>query len=147
MILIRAIACAICLLASSAQAFCWQLAGERYQLDPRLLWAIAKVESDFRLDAVAQNRDGSRDIGLMQINSWHLPRLAALGYSETLLRENACASVMAGAWILAEMVQRYGYNWRAIGAYNAGAGARTQAARQRYAQKIWRVYRQALPQE
>jgi soluble lytic murein transglycosylase-like protein len=134
----------VLLASGSAQAFCWQQAADRYNLDPLLLWSIAKVESDFRPDALNRNRDGSHDIGLMQINSRNLPKLANFGYTEKVLRENACASVMAGAWILSGLVTRYGYNWHAVGAYNAGTASNRQSARQRYAQKIWQVYRQQL---
>jgi soluble lytic murein transglycosylase-like protein len=140
----RALIVAACLLSGSVQAFCWQQAGERYRIDPRLLQSIAQVESGLNSKAVNRNRDGSHDIGLMQINSRHLPRLASYGYTEQVLRDNACASVMVGAWILSGMVARYGYNWRAIGAYNAGTAGNRQQARQRYAQKIWQVYRQQL---
>ena len=54
----------------SASAFCFDEAGEMYHVDPRLLWAIAKHESDFKPGAVNRNSDGSVDVGLMQINSW-----------------------------------------------------------------------------
>lgn len=127
----------------AASAFCWTEAGERYQVDPRLLWAIAKVESNFRLDARNRNRDGSYDIGLMQINSRHLPTLARYGYSERLLQQNGCASVMAAGWVLAGMIRTFGYNWRAVGAYNAGTAAGRDSARDRYARKVWQVYREA----
>jgi soluble lytic murein transglycosylase-like protein len=125
-------------------ASCWQLAGARYDIDPRLLWAIAKVESGFNPQAVNFNRDGTRDIGLMQVNSSHLAALQPYGYSESQLLDNGCASVMAGSWVLAGMIQRYGYNWRAVGAYNAGTGAGRDALRDRYARKVWRVYQTAL---
>jgi soluble lytic murein transglycosylase-like protein len=53
-------------------AFCFEEAGFIYNVSPRLLWAIARVESGFRADAFNRNADGSYDYGLMQINSsWH----------------------------------------------------------------------------
>ncbi|RXZ43214.1 lytic transglycosylase domain-containing protein [Crenobacter cavernae] len=135
---------ALCVLGQPAYAFCWQQAGERYRVDPRLLYAIAKVESNFDVGATHRNRDGSYDIGLMQINSRHLPRLARHGITEDVLRRDACTSVMSGAWILAEFVRSEGYGWRAIGAYNAGRSPDRSAARERYVQKVWRVYRQLV---
>lgn len=126
--------------ANPAGATCWQAAGARYQIDPLLLYAIAKVES--RLDPTARNvnRDGTYDIGLMQVNSRHLKRLAAFGIDAQKLQDEPCTSVMTGAWILAEFIQRMGYGWEAVGAYNAGAKPSRGDLRSRYAQRVWAYY-------
>ena len=58
-------------------AACWVEAGDRHSIEPELLYAIALVESGLNPGAVNHNNDGSRDVGLMQINSMHLPRLQA----------------------------------------------------------------------
>lgn len=126
--------------AASAQAQCWQEAAERYHIDPLLLYAIAEVESGLRNDARNINLDGSYDIGLMQINSRHLPRLASFGITEARLSTEACTSIMAGAWILAQFIQKMGYGWQAVGAYNAGGASDRGFLRERYAQKVWRHY-------
>ncbi|MGU7817024.1 transglycosylase SLT domain-containing protein [Burkholderia sp. AW49-1] len=131
------------LLAANAQATCWELAGERYHIDPLLLYSIAKVESNLQLNARHVNRDGSYDIGLMQINSRQLVRLAAYGITESRLQTEPCTAVMTGAWILGGFVQRMGYGWQAVGAYNAGGAASREALRVSYATKVWRYY-QAL---
>ncbi|KPA87376.1 soluble lytic murein transglycosylase-like protein [Pseudomonas asplenii] len=129
---------------SSGLANCFQDAGERYRIDPLLLYAIAQVESGLNPRARHDNRDGSRDIGLMQINSRHLPALAAFGIAERNLQEEPCTSVMAGAWILARFVQRLGYGWQAVGAYNAGTASERDARRERYAQQVWAYYAKLL---
>ena len=49
-------------------AACWHEAGERYHVSPALLYAIARTESGLNPAAVNRNRNGSVDIGLMQIN-------------------------------------------------------------------------------
>ncbi|MBN2975380.1 invasion protein IagB [Pseudomonas fluorescens] len=133
-------------LSGLAQADCWQLAASRYHIDPLLLYAIAKVESGLNPSARNINRDGSQDIGLMQINSRHLPALARFGISEQHLLTQPCTSVLAGAWILAGFIREQGYGWQAVGAYNAGARPDRQAQRSRYALAVWRYYGQLLRQ-
>ena len=49
-----------------------------------------------------------------------------------------CTNIDVGAWILAHNISQYGYNWTAIGAYNA----RSPHKRQRYALKIWQQLKQ-----
>lgn len=126
--------------AMPAWAHCWQQAGMRYNIDPLLLQAIAQVESGLNPQARNLNADGSYDVGLMQINSRHFARLATFGITEKRLINEPCTSVMVGAWILAEFVQHVGYNWNAVGAYNAGTAPKRQPARNRYIKKVAQQY-------
>lgn len=122
-------------------ADCWSQAGARYNIDPMLLQAIAQVESGMNQHVRNHNKDGSYDVGLMQINNRHFPRLAAFGITEKRLIAEPCTSVMTGAWILAEFISRIGYGWEAVGAYNAGTRSDRQGARNRYIEKVSRQYR------
>lgn len=124
---------AIGLLASIPAHACWEQAGLRYGLSPQLLYAIARTESGLDPHAIGRNRNGSRDIGLMQINSAWLPALAARGIGERDLLE-PCTNIQVGAWILAGNVQRLGYTWDAVGAYNAEDPIQRRA----YAQRVYR---------
>ena len=129
--------------SNRALAYCWEEVATRYDLEPELLQAIAAVESGYRAQAMNHtNRNGTRDIGLMQINSIHLPRLLKQGITEERLLNEPCLSVEVGASILAEFIQRFGYNWTAVGSYNVGVGSGPQleALRMRYAEKIWTRY-------
>lgn len=128
---------------NQAFAYCWEETASRYDIEPELLQAIADVESGYRADAINHaNSNGTRDIGLMQINSIHLPRLLKQGITEERLLSEPCLSVEVGASILVEFIQRFGYNWTAVGSYNVGAGPGPQreALRRRYAEKIWPRY-------
>lgn len=128
-----------------AHAYCWVSAGQQHAIEPELLQAIADVESGQMADAMNYNKNGTRDIGLMQINSSHLPRLSAQGITEQRLLEEPCLSVEVGASVLAGFVSLYGYNWTAVGAYNAGNAPGRQAARLRYAHKVWQRYQTLTP--
>lgn len=122
----------------SAQATCWQEAGARYGIEPELLQAIAIVESNGNTAAINKNRNGSLDVGLMQINSIHFRALRKFSISQKDLLNDPCQSVMAGAWILAGQIQQFGYTWDAVGAYNAGTAntPKRHALRQQYIKKV-----------
>jgi soluble lytic murein transglycosylase-like protein len=117
---------------AAAHKNCWVDAAQRHAVDPWLLYAIAKQESGLNPLARASNANGSYDIGLMQINSSHLPLLGQYGISEQHLYD-PCVSIHVGAWLLGNNFRRIGHNWVAIGAYNAKAPDK----RIRYAWKIF----------
>jgi soluble lytic murein transglycosylase-like protein len=128
-----AAALAACLaLASFPAQACWEQAAAWYHVNPHLLYAIAKTESGLNPAAINRsNKNGSYDIGLMQINSRWLPTLKKYGVEEKDLYD-ACTSIQVGAWILAQNMQRMGVTWEAVGAYNA----RDPALRIKYAMKV-----------
>ncbi len=116
---------------SCASAFCFEEAGSLYGINPLILRAIAKVESNFNPTAIHRNTNGSYDFGLMQINSsW----ASVLGRERWNLLGDACYNTMTGSWILAACMNKYGYSWKAIGCYNS----QTPDKRDRYAQLVFR---------
>ena len=112
---------------------CWDAAAARYQVNSMLLYAIARTESGLNPTVVGRNTNGSRDVGLMQINSSWFAQLARYGIEESHLLD-PCTNIHVGAWILAQNVARYGYTWEAVGAYNAVDPGR----RKRYIEKVHR---------
>ncbi|SUG96117.1 Invasion protein IagB precursor [Salmonella enterica subsp. enterica] len=106
-----------------------------FNIESELLYAIAQQESAMKPGAIGHNRDGSTDLGLMQINSFHMKRLKKMGISEKQLLQDPCISVIVGASILSDMMKIYGYSWEAVGAYNAGTSPKRSDIRKRYAKK------------
>lgn len=122
------------LLASGGASACWEEAAERYGVNPYVLYAIAKTESSLNPSAMNRsNKNGSYDIGLMQINSSWLPTLRKHGIDEAQLMD-ACTNIHVGAWVLAQNMRRMGNSWEAVGAYNA----RNADLRIKYANKVYR---------
>ncbi|WP_420836467.1 MULTISPECIES: type III secretion system invasion protein IagB [Candidatus Fukatsuia] len=123
-----------------AQASCWQQAEKSFGIEAKLLKAIAQVESGMKPNAVGRNNNGSYDVGLMQINSSHFPRLRKLGIDAKKMKADPCLSVLVGASILSDMMKIYGYSWEAVGAYNAGLHKSRRDLRMRYARRVWTHY-------
>jgi soluble lytic murein transglycosylase-like protein len=121
----------ICVSSFATTAHCFNEASARYHVPAALLVAIAQHESKGQTRAINLNPNGSRDIGLMQINSGWLPTLRQQGLQEQDLFD-PCVNVLVAAWILANNFQRLGYTTQGLGAYNAV----TPWKRERYARQI-----------
>lgn len=121
---------------------CFINAGHLYGINPNILWAIAKVESNFNPYAINKNLNKSYDIGIMQINSSWLPTLKKYGLKDERSLYDPCYNIHVGAWILKQCIERYGYNWTAIGCYNATSPVK----RVKYSQKVWKHLKQISKQ-
>jgi soluble lytic murein transglycosylase-like protein len=119
----------IILFPSLSSAFCFEEAGRLYGLNPRLLWSIAKVESDFNPTAI-NRREKDFDYGVMQINSWWYRRL---GKKRWMALADPCYNVKTGAWILAQSIREHGGLWQGVGYYHA----QSQVHRDRYVKKVY----------
>lgn len=97
---------------------CFNLASQNYKIPVGLLKAIAKTETSFNPYAINVNSNKSYDMGIMQINSTWLPKLGRIGVTQVDLFDG-CKNIQIGAWILASNIKQYGFNTKAIGAYNS----------------------------
>lgn len=126
----------VCLILTSkpANAYteCIINAANYYNVNPYLLYAIAKVESGLNPYAINQNRNGSKDHGMFQINSSNLKRLGI----PTQYAYDPCYSAYLGAYFLKSCINTYGNTWTAIDCYNKGYKA---TGKSRY---VWLVYRE-----
>jgi Transglycosylase SLT domain len=123
------------LLLSAVTAYgeplCFDEAGAMYAINPKILRAIAKVESNYQTRAINWNRNGTYDFGVMQINSnWAY----TLGFERWKTLGDSCSNIKTGAMILSGCMKKYGYTWDAIGCYNS----QTPDKRDRYARMVYR---------
>ncbi len=121
---------------------CIERSARRYNISPLIIKAIIKVESNWNYRAVNRNRNGSYDVGLMQINSSWFSLLRRYGIYESYLY-NPCVNIDVGAWILAQCIQRYGYTWKAVGCYHSP----TEARKIWYAHRVYSEYKKMEREE
>jgi soluble lytic murein transglycosylase-like protein len=90
--------------ASKIIAACLILASQNYAIPPAVLVGIYKAEGG-KVGQEVANKNGSFDLGPMQINTIWMPELAdEWGVSEQvarkLVRDDPCTNVNVAAWIL-----------------------------------------------
>lgn len=125
-------------LGTEAHPFCFEEAGAQYGINPQILRAIAKVESNFNPAAINKNSNGTFDVGLMQINSiW----AATIGKERWNSLGDACSNAKTGAWILSMCMNKYGYTWKAIGCYNS----QTPDKRDKYSRMVFNQLQRVKP--
>ncbi|TIH13535.1 lytic transglycosylase [Marinifilum sp. JC120] len=134
---------------------------EEFSLHPEILNAIADHESGYNpwalniegrsvypksreeaLAIIEKYRGKSYDVGLMQVNSFWI-RKFELSPAEALEPEE---NLRLGAWILRYCLDRYGYNWRAIGAYHTGSPKNLPGRSRAYAVKVMKKYNALMEQ-
>ncbi len=96
----------------------FQKAGHEFGIEPSLLARIATIESSMNPRAINQNKNGTVDIGLMQINSMHLKRLSSIGVTKQALLDPE-VNIYVGALLLSSHIRKRGYNLSAIGCYHS----------------------------
>ncbi|MDD4950737.1 lytic transglycosylase domain-containing protein, partial [Sulfuricurvum sp.] len=93
-------------------------AGRDFGIDPSLLKRIATIESSLDPNAINHNKNGTSDIGLMQINTIHLRRLSKVGVTRDSLLDPQ-VNIYVGALLLSSHIRKRGYNLDAIGCYHS----------------------------
>ena len=98
---------------------CLKAAAELHQVPAGVLVLLMSVEAG-RLGEVSQNTNGTVDIGPMQVNDTWVPKIAGhWGASHDAayraLRDNFCANVEGGAWILRQALdEAHGDLWKGV---------------------------------
>jgi hypothetical protein len=103
---------------------CITTAAKVYRLPPAVLVILLNVEGG-SLGRVSPNTNGTVDIGPIQVNEIWLPDVAAHWHATVAdaykaLRDNFCANVEAGAWILRRgLDEARGDFWEGVGYYHS----------------------------
>jgi len=109
----------------------FEKAGAQYNIPPLLLKNIATIESGGNPNAIRLNENGSKDYGLMQINSIHFRRLAQWGINERNIL-NPHVNIFVGSWLLSEHIKENGFNLQAIGNYHS----KTQVYKEKWLHRL-----------
>jgi hypothetical protein len=103
---------------------CLKAAADIYRVPPAILVVLLNVEGG-SLGHVSPNTNATVDIGPMQVNQIWVPQVAAHWNATEAatflaLRDNFCANVEAGAWILRQGLDKaHGDFWRGVGYYHS----------------------------
>jgi len=103
---------------------CLRAAAELHHVPAGVLVLLMSVEAG-RLGEVSQNANGTVDIGPMQVNDTWVPKIAGhWGASHDAayraLRDNFCANVEGGAWILRQALdEAHGDLWKGVALYHS----------------------------
>jgi hypothetical protein len=103
---------------------CIESAASVYRLPPAVIVILLSVEGG-SLGHVSQNTNETVDIGPLQVNSTWVPAVAKhwrASPSDTFaaLRDNFCANIEAGSWILRQaMDEAHGDFWGGVGFYHS----------------------------
>ncbi|GFM31302.1 lytic transglycosylase domain-containing protein [Novosphingobium sp. PY1] len=94
----------------------------------KTLWGLRDQEAGW-IGAEVRNTNGTHDLGPLQINTWWVPRIAALVGRPApevrhWLRFDACFNVEAARWIFLAALSDTGDFWKAVGVYHSPTGWR-----------------------
>lgn len=119
---------------------CTAHAADHFNIPVLVVRAIAKVEGG-KIGTVSRNTNGSVDLGIMQINSIHLPMLEKkFGVTWRDLAYKPCVNIGIGTWILAKEIKEAPDFWTGVGNYHS----RTPKFHNRYKGLVARAYERLL---
>jgi len=105
---------------------CVMQTAERFDLPPRLIYAVLKVEGG-QVGQKVKNTNGTYDMGPMQINTIWLEHFGDYVTEQQILHDG-CVNVQVGAWILkARINESDGDFWRGVGSYHSKTPTRNKA--------------------
>lgn len=111
---------------------CIAQAAAHYRAHPDIIRAVIGTEGG-TTGKISKNKDGSFDMGLMQINSVHLPELARYGITQEMLVGNECLNIMIGTYLLQKNILLSNDFWHGVGSYHSKTPSKNTA----YQYRVW----------
>jgi hypothetical protein len=120
---------------------CVMASANHFKINPLVIRSILAVEGG-KIGTLSRNDNGTFDMGLMQINTIHLPdiknRFPSVGWKE--LTYNPCINIGIGTWILDQRLKETSRFWEGVGNYHS----KSPKYRTIYLQKIAVAYKSQL---
>lgn len=111
------------MITAQALAMCIFAASQTYAIPPAVILGVLKVEGG-KVGMASPNKNGTHDLGMMQINTiwipqlaqyWGVPKNVAMKY----VRDDACVNIGVGAWILRTKMDQTGSLYDGIAHYHS----------------------------
>ena len=114
---------------------CINESAKMYHVPAILIISVLNVEQG-KVGIEKKNKNGSYDLGPMQINTSWWPKLLTYGITKHDVQYNPCMNVRVGAWILARAISDGKDLISSVGDYNSHAPQYNL----RYANKVRVIY-------
>lgn len=119
-------------LDQSLREACIVRAAAHYGAHPDIIRAVVRTEGG-KVGKIRYNKDGSFDMGPMQINSVHLPELAKYGITQTSLTNDECLNIHIGTYYLQKHIVTAPHFWNGVGRYYS----KTPTKNVSYQHRVW----------
>lgn len=96
---------------------CINQAALHHHVPATMIVSVMQIENGKNGDAI-KNKNGSYDLGVMQINSIWLSKLKKYGVTRDALQYNPCVNVDVGTWLLARAIAK-SKGWSGVGNYHS----------------------------
>ena len=120
---------------------CVRAASSHFKIHPKVIKSIIAVEGG-KIGTMSKNSNGTYDMGIMQINTIHLPdikrKFPRIGWKEVAYQP--CINIGIGSWILHQRLSETDNFWKGVGNYHS----KTPKYRKRYLKKIYKAYKKEL---
>ncbi len=104
---------------------CVNTAAMEFHIPAKLIIAVLETERG-RVGQISKNKNGTYDIGPMQVNSTWIPTLNKFGITEADLKNIPCVNLKAGAWILSKAIVHENNLLQGVGDYHSHTASLNQ---------------------